>query len=625
MPFKAITAKLTGNPTEDGLVRVGDHVVNEGKYKLHTVIVVRGETEEESLNMAKTAQDALVELFSAYEKEGVFNGLSTSVEKVYINSQQTDPDLGIAVVVVRENILYIAASGDVEVSLFREGKIHKLIKGVKDRCLSASGQLKEDDIVVCGTGEFFSFFKDPVIISALQSGNPVSSVEVLAPDIHLGNGGSRIGATFIKLFEERDRAAEQDELIEPSGINTRPTSKDAGPAAEIAQEPERRTAQQKAVSFIKSNIKVAGEDAFHAVSRRKKYAMLGAALIVLLVASTAVGLRQKGIKDERDAYISRLNQAVHTFEESMGLYRLDPKRSRELFNTSRESASSLIAEGVSDPKLDELREKLMQSEGEVLGEFTGEAELYLDLGLLASGLKGDDMVATGRRMFILDKEGKRVVSVVYDTKRSEVVAGPALIAKLVDVAAHADNYYIVQDDGIYKTGRTAEKLINKEWMGEVVSAAYLSNVYVLEKGTGKIWRYPATASGFGNRQNWLLSGVEPDFSNVKSMVIDGSIWLLSGSGQVFKYNSGIQRDFRITGLYPDLANPAAIYTNEDLEYLYVLDNENSRVVVLDKNGEFKYQYLAEEVGKAKGFAVSEKDKKVILLVGDKLLSIELRH
>jgi Iap family predicted aminopeptidase len=46
---------------------------------------------------------------------------------------------------------------------------------------------------------------------------------------------------------------------------------------------------------------------------------------------------------------------------------------------------------------------------------------------------------------------------------------------------------------------------------------------------------------------------------------------------------------------------------------------------LTKEGDYKAEYISDRISEAKGFIVSEKDKKMIVLTGDKLYSIDLMH
>ena len=66
-------------------------------------------------------------------------------------------------------------------------------------------------------------------------------------------------------------------------------------------------------------------------------------------------------------------------------------------------------------------------------------------------------------------------------------------------------------------------------------------------------------------------------------------------------------------------------TAQELSNIYILDRQNGRVVVIDKEGKYKAQYIHDKIKGALDLAVSEKNKKIIILTGDKLLSLEVKH
>ena len=115
------------------------------------------------------------------------------------------------------------------------------------------------------------------------------------------------------------------------------------------------------------------------------------------------------------------------------------------------------------------------------------------------------------------------------------------------------------------------------------------------------------------------------FWDVGSWVIDGSIWLLKEGDRIIRYNAGNRIAFDPRGVPIEIKDAIAIYTNEELIGMYILMPNEKTVVVLDKDGEYKGRYISDRIGEAKGLVVSEKEKKIILLTGEKLYSIELKH
>jgi hypothetical protein len=163
-----------------------------------------------------------------------------------------------------------------------------------------------------------------------------------------------------------------------------------------------------------------------------------------------------------------------------------------------------------------------------------------------------------------------------------------------------------------------------DYWGESLFYLYSANIYIVDKGANQIYRLAGSGSSFSDKSEWIAPGIEADFSKVKDMTIDGSILLLSSSGKVTKFTNGNPTAILLDGITENLENPTAIYTNEDLKYTYILDKDKGRVVVLEKNGDFKIQYRSEEIKNSTDLVVSEENGKVILLNGSKLTYIDLK-
>lgn len=353
---------------------------------------------------------------------------------------------------------------------------------------------------------------------------------------------------------------------------------------------------------------------------------VGLILLVILVVSIGFGVRQKKINDLRKKYQGILQVAQADVDQAISLASVSPDRSRELFIDSEQKLKEIQDLKVNDPKVNDLQKKIEESKGAILGEYDGTPTLFLDLGLLSSGFTGDEVSASGGQIFILDKSGKRVVSVAIDTKKSKVVAGPAVIDSALDLASYQTNAFILSSDGIYQVGLTKTKVIDKTWTGDVFISAFAGNMYVLDKTGNAIYRYSGQTGGtFGVQQNWLSASTKVNFSGAVSWGMDGAIYVLYPNSKILKYSLGSPQGFSLSGVIPEVGNVDAIYADPDNQYLYLLDKAGRRVVVVDKKGKYKAQYTNEQIGGAKSLVVSEAQKEIILLTGDKLLSIEIKH
>jgi hypothetical protein len=108
------------------------------------------------------------------------------------------------------------------------------------------------------------------------------------------------------------------------------------------------------------------------------------------------------------------------------------------------------------------------------------------------------------------------------------------------------------------------------------------------------------------------------------MAIDGSVWLGSSNGRIWKFTGGKEDTFLPQGVDPAFGKNLRVYINDTTNNMYVLDVGNKRVVVLQKDGTYLAQYAWTDPIIPTQLVVSEEQKKIYLLAGGKLYSISLK-
>lgn len=545
-----------------------------------------------------------------YESSGkAFNSLKQSLEKVASKFALTWGEIEIVAASFVSGVVYSSVWGHSEVSILRGGMLANVLKG-RGEVVSASGYPQEGDFLILATKDFVDHVPQYSLKEALGTTDLGSLSSKLSS---FYSAEAPLYGAFILKFSQ--------ELFNDSVLSDQTPRKLPDMSASFKAFTSKISSMfKKRVNERQIYIREPGFSDYEAGSK-KTTLTVGIILIALLVVSIGFGIRQRNIKESKSRYETRLAQAVHEFGESESLFTINPERSRELFLNSREIVNILKNEGVKDSQLDELSARIVSKTGEILGEYKVNLENFVDLSLVSSGFKGFDIASSGEEIFVLDNSLKRVIQVNLASKRSEVIAGAEDFNGGNQIVSYEDRAFVVEQDAIIELGD--DNKIEKAWDGEVLVYSYAANIYVLEKNTSSIWRYAGSEGGFGSKQSWLGSGLNLDFTDAKSFAIDGSMWILDSEGSIFKLTFGTVDTFRMSGLPGNLLGATNIYTNEDLGNIYVLDPSGSRIVVLDKSGEFVVQYLSEELKQASDLVVSEKENRAIVLIDGNLKAINL--
>ncbi len=366
---------------------------------------------------------------------------------------------------------------------------------------------------------------------------------------------------------------------------------------------------------------------FDAVSTKRKTTLTaGVLILLLLVVSVVFGVNQKNKNEFNTKSDARFLQATQDYEKSISELSIDKTSSRQLFVSAKEIALKLESDGYKSQKLDDLIANIKKSEAEVLGEIKPELKDLLDLTLQIKDFKGSQFASTNDTVFVFDSQDKNVVSLDVAGKNAKIRATKDKLENAKSIASYEDRLFTLENNSINEIKNTVNKVRENaedtNW-DEALFYLYSGNIYLINKNSNQIERYAGSGGSFGDKTDWLAPGIEADFSKVTDMAIDGSIWLLSSTGKITKFTNGNPNQISLKGIVTPLENPTAIYTNEDLKYTYILDNNEGRIIVLEKNGEFKLQYKADEIKNAKDLIVSEVENKIILLTGSKLIYIPL--
>jgi hypothetical protein len=628
-----VASKLTGAPGASGWTQVHEFTPEDPeklKFRGHLFAVIStSHTESASgpeglrpggdIDTITAGRELLARFHEEYygNVDGKpFNALKSATQKVADEFRDFWGDVEIVAAAFVDNVVYSSAIGGGGVMIFRSGSLGKILESGKGQVVVASGFPQSGDVILLATKIFFDKVPHGVIKAALSASTLEDSIESLGPMVLGTENQGNLGVVVIKFEEKKEAEAVFTPEVGSSFKNTLAFKvKIQGAIGSIF----------KFKGIPGRNIYLRTEPVEEVSPRSKKLTfMVAAILLFLLAVSIGFGIRQKNINDLKNKYQGILQQASDEVDQAISLASVDSERSRQLFSDSEQKLNQIESMNVKDSKIDALSKKIADSRAAVLGEYEETPQMFLDLTLLSSGFKGDAISFSGGTIYVLDKAGQRIVSVDISTKRSLVVAGPSVLNSVESITAYENDVYVLEGDGIYEVDSgNNNKVIDKTWSGDAFISAFAGNIYVMDKSGNTIYRYQGQNGAFPNKEVWLSSGTNVNFSNVSQMAVDGSIYALYPNSKILKFSQGSPQNFYVTGVVPEIGNIDAVYASPDNQYLYLLDRAGSRVVVTDKKGVYKAQYVDPTISQSTNLLASEADNKIILLTGDKLYSIDL--
>ncbi|HAT73879.1 MAG: hypothetical protein US30_C0004G0022 [Candidatus Moranbacteria bacterium GW2011_GWF2_36_839] len=153
-----------------------------------------------------------------------------------------------------------------------------------------------------------------------------------------------------------------------------------------------------------------------------------------------------------------------------------------------------------------------------------------------------------------------------------------------------------------------------------LAKTYLTYLYLLDKNSNQIYRYPRANEGFGEKTNWLKDTI--DLNKISDIAIGENLYLAQ-DGNILKLFQGKKQIFSIeetaTPIYVD-----KLYTKRDSSNFYALDKKNSRIVKFDLDGKIVSQFYNAEISQAQDFEINEESSLVYFSNGNEVKSFEMK-
>lgn len=516
----------------------------------------------------------------------------------------SDIPFGLALAAVSGKVLYLISEGDVLVLLKRENNISNLLELSSVRQL-ISGFLSEGDKVLLTTKSLTKVLGEDL------AGTLNLSLEDYEKEVSdkIGTLETSSGELAALLIEVE---AETESQMPPLTENY-----DEG----IKKDPENKPKVKSILSFpILSKLP----------SIKKRF-ILAFVLISFIVLGIGIKFVSDQNKQKESQFVKLLSQSRDDFNAAKNLQSLNPKEAKLKLDSARQNIEVALNLRPKDSEAKLIKQQIESETDAILQQFhTQNFPEFFDLNLIKENFKANWIFLSGDEMLLLDSGDKSLVTVDLTKKSHQVLSGKSQLGDGL-YASLAENmaYVYSKDQGVLRIDTKSQKIVtvskpDSGW-GQIRDvSSFGSNIYLLDNSKNQIWKYLPSASGYSDKREYLTKQTKADFSDAVRMQIDSSVYVLKSNGEILKFTRGSKDNFTIEGLEKSIKDPKSFFVSEDTQDLYILDSGNSRLLITTKTGSYKSQVEGEKFAKATDLVVDEKEKKVYLLEGSKVYSIDLR-
>lgn len=144
-------------------------------------------------------------------------------------------------------------------------------------------------------------------------------------------------------------------------------------------------------------------------------------------------------------------------------------------------------------------------------------------------------------------------------------------------------------------------------------ALYDNKLYSLDRQNSQIARYAQNQNFFSNAAPWLKQAY--DLTAARDLAVDGSIFALTGN-TVAKFTLGAPQPFSMPNLQNDISGATRIHTEKSQNFIYIVDSNNARILLLNKQGGLEKQLISDKFSELADIWVDEGNKTIYALYGN---------
>ncbi len=603
-------AKIVGRVDESYWAQVHDFSPeDEQKFLIRgrllatiTLSKKEGESEVEVVSHGREILSHLHELYFGPTDKSAIDQLTFSVSTLV----EEEPTLQIScAVVIDDNLYLVTVGGGIWI---REGSREGFLISPQEssEVEKLCGKLRPQMQVVLGNRQFWHHVPTGVIRASLESGVE-QAMETLGAVAHGSQKAQGVAGIIIAV---------RTDVEKPKFIVAPEETPEEIPTVSkfdwLAQKLPKRTGPV----YVQ-----------YGVHKTSKTMIAGIIFLVAFVILAIVGrARYQYLVSGRAKLDQRSEELAFKFNEAKALVVLNPARSRQLLPEIKSELEDIQLKGGAKYKnsnLDIVARELTQIIDKSMGINKADLAEVLDLSLVRDGMTGEKMVWQEGKLLVLDTALSRLISVDPVKKSGKVIAGKDQLDSVKLLASYPGKTEVLSNTGIIEcqNDKCQNKIkLDSDWGTVVDMGMFAGNIYLLTNAN--IWRYQTTETGFGTKQSWIAKTEVVDLSGSTSLTIDGSLWVTKSS-EIMKFTRGVKENFVVSDLAVPLGGNLVIYTNEDIEKIYVLDKLNKRIVVVNKTGEYVAQYANDLISGVSSLVADEKNGKIYLLSASKIWQIQL--
>lgn len=375
---------------------------------------------------------------------------------------------------------------------------------------------------------------------------------------------------------------------------------------------------------------------FSGLSRMRQLFFVVAVVVLLIFAQGVVRRGESNITTEEEQNFSQVLSEVDVkINEGKAAIIFNDGSARELFLEARSILDQVPTDSAAyqerGAELAAVIDQELQESNRV--NDLGELSPVLSYASISPQIQVSEIVLLGASLYGFDSNNGSVYRGNLENNTTSVSVSDASAANRIVAAEKASpgTALVVKPDSSAGTfnplSQSVEALalpVDALTPTLVDISVFGTRVYTLDSAEGTVFRHNREGDAYATGTSWVTDSTA-SLNGAVSFAIDGSIYVLMNTGEVQKFDGGVRdTGFALNTVDPALTSAQELFTDENSDRLYLLDQSNQRVLVFDKSGGLVNQYTSSSFTDIRDMVVDEANNAIYVLNnGSDILKIDL--
>jgi len=566
-----------------------DDLIKFTKGHLFGLVNLKTDDSSELKDIGHSLISEINQIYFSQNSDNVSQNLIDTLNLINQNSLFSNFQLSVIVFIVINNQSFFATLGEGKIIFQRGSQISQILSGTPSQVSSISGPIKDNDRIFLVSNNFFNQIGWEKIKSFLIDSKIQNIEENFLSLLYSFDNQDFLSSVIIETHQDTDITetiapqVENDPVLITTDLPL-VTSPIITPPSENISSPIKPLDQNSPI-YVKHRL------GFKVGENKKVQIIVAILLLIGLSVSFFLGYKKnQSAKAETNFqnYKTELEKKLNNISVVKSL-NLDAA-----YQTAKEAQE--IIQNMSKLEIHSGEISQYKSQVDSVLSQTGDSntfspELVYDTSLITNNPKFSKISFSKSLLYLLDSTNGRVDSLAPKEKSTKNVSLSDQIKSAQKILVDNNNVYLFSQNQIKLVEKNSLSLKLDLSSFPSVTATdvqfWNGSVYVIDNSSQSIWKFVPNSTGFSSPQSWLKNDAKLELG-AKSLAIDSQVWVLTESGQINLYNSGVKNNFKQNQSI-NFTKTSSLTTDTDSDFLVFVD-DSKFIYVYKKTGEFSSKF-----------------------------------